>query len=186
MADPMADPSAPAFSTFALHVTTCHVVTYFIAGVFAVTALDYRGIFASDALACFMRPVSDPAVALGPAFQITRGLIFAAALFPFRRVFLGASRGWLLLWGLFLGLAILSPVGPAPGSVEGFIYTKVPLAQQMIGWFEALPQTLAFSLLVFWWHRRPHRAWTLVMTALCTIAVLLSVAGYFAATQHPA
>ena len=49
-------------------------------------------------------------------------------------------------------MAILSPVGPAPGSVEGFIYTKVPLAQQMIGWFEALPQTLAFSLLVFAWH----------------------------------
>ena len=55
----------------------------------------------------------------------------------------------------------------------------------MIGWFEALPQTLAFSTLVVAWHTRPHRAWAWGMTSLCAIAVLLSVAGYFAATQHP-
>jgi hypothetical protein len=175
---------SPPFSTFALRVTTCHVVTYFIAGVFAVTVLDYRGIFASEALACFMRPVADPFVALGPTFQIGRGLILAAALFPFRRVFLAAPHGWLLLWGLFLGLAILSPVGPSPGSVEGFIYTKVPIRLQIIGWFEALPQTLAFSTLVVAWHTRPHRAWTWGMAGLCAIVVLLSVAGYFAAIQH--
>src|SRR5262245_44140481 len=181
----MSDAASPPFSAFALRVTTSHVVTYFIAGVFAVTVLDYRGMFASDALACFMRPVSDPTVALGPAFQIVRGLILAAALFPFRSVFLAAPRGWILLWGLFLGLAILSPVGPTPGSVEGFIYTKLPIPHQMIGWFEAVPQTLAFSLLVFAWHRRPRRAWTCVMTGLCALAVLLSVAGYFAATHHP-
>jgi hypothetical protein len=181
----MRDPSSPPFSTFAFRVTTCHVVTYFIAGVFAVAVLDYRGIFASEALACFMRPVADPFVALGPTFQIGRGLILAAALFPFRHVFLGAPSGWLLLWGLFLGLAILSPVGPSPGSVEGFIYTKVPIQLQMLGWFEALPQTLAFSALVVAWHARPHRAWTWGMTSLCAIAVLLSVAGYFTATQHP-
>jgi hypothetical protein len=98
-------------------------------------------------------------------------------------IFLGAPRGWLLLWGLFLGLAILSPVGPAPGSVEGFIYTKVPPRSQLIGWFEALPQTLAFSLLVVAWHARPRRAWNWAMTGLSAIVVLLSVAGYFAATN---
>jgi hypothetical protein len=112
-------------------------------------------------------------------------VILAATLFLFRRVFLGAPRGWLLLWGLFLGLAILSPVGPSPGSVEGFIYTKVPIRLQMIGWFEALPKTLAFSTLVVGWFARPHRAWTWGMAGLCAIVVLLSVAGYFAAIQHP-
>jgi hypothetical protein len=179
----MPDPNSPPFSTFAFRVTTCHVVTYFVAGVFAVAVLDYRGQFASEALACFMRPVSDPFVALGPTFQFGRGLILAAALFPFRRVFLNAPRGWLLLWGLFLGLAILSPVGPSPGSVEGFIYTKVPIRQQMIGWFEALPQTLAFSGLVVSWHLRPHRAWAWMMTGLSVIVVMLSLAGYFLGSQ---
>lgn len=179
----MSDPGAPSFSTFALRVTACHVVTYFVAGVFAVTFLDYRGAFENEFLACFMRPVSDPIVSLGPVFQFVRGPIFAAALFPFRRVFLTAPRGWLLLWGLFLGLAILSPVGPAPGSVEGFIYTKVPAGQQLIGYFEALPQTLAFALLVYWWHQKPARAWAWAMIGLCAIIALLSVVGYFAAIQ---
>lgn len=179
----MSDPGSPAFSTFALRVTACHVVTYFVAGVFAVFVLDYETAFSSEFLACFMRPVSDPIVSLGPVFQFVRGPILAAALFPFRRVFLTAPRGWLLLWGLFLGLAILSPVGPAPGSVEGFIYTKVPIGRQLVGYFEALPQTLGFSLLVFWWHQKPGRVWTWVMTALCALVALMSVAGYFASIQ---
>lgn len=181
----MRDPSSPSFPTFALRVTACHVVTYFIAGVFAVFVLDYKGVFATEALACFMRPVSDPVVALGPSFQIIRGLILAAALYPFRQMFLSRPRGWLLLWGLFLGLAILSPVGPTPGSVEGFIYTKVPVWSQMVGWLEGIPQTLAFSMLVYAWHTRPHRAWTWSMVSLSAIVVLLSVAGYLAATQQP-
>jgi hypothetical protein len=180
----MAESSSPLFSTFALRVTACHVATYFIAGVFAVTFLNYRGAFESEFLACFMRPVSDPIVSLGPVFQFARGPILAAALFPFRRVFLGESRGWLLLWGLFLGLAIFSPVGPAPGSVEGFIYTKVPIGQQLTGYFEALPQTLAFSILVFFWHTKPSRAWAWVMFGLCAIVALLSVAGHLAATHQ--
>jgi hypothetical protein len=179
----MSDQSAPAYPTFALRVTACHIVTYFIAGVFAYFVLDYGTEFSKEFLACFMRPTSDPIVSLGPVLQVVRGPIIAAALFPFRRVFLGAPRGWLLLWGLFLGLAIFSTVGPAPGSVEGFIYTKVPIGRQMIGYFEALPQTLAFSLLVYWWHRNPTRVWAWVMTALCALVALMSVAGYLAAGQ---
>ena len=65
----MRDPSSPSFATFALRVTACHVVTYFIAGVFAVFVLDYKGVFATEALACFMRPVSDPVVALGQVIE---------------------------------------------------------------------------------------------------------------------
>ena len=179
----MSDPGAPPYSTFALRVTACHVVTYFVAGAFAYFVLDYGTEFSREFLACFMRPTSDPIVSLGPALQVLRGPIIAAALFPFRRVLLGAPRGWLLLWGLFLGLAIFSTVGPAPGSVEGFIYTKVPIGRQMIGYFEVLPQTLAFSLLVYWWHRNPTRVWAWVMIGLGAVVVLLSVAGYLAAVQ---
>jgi hypothetical protein len=175
---------SPSFNAFALRVTTSHIVSYFLAGLCAVLFLDYRGLFASQALACYMRPVDDPIAALGLAFQIVRGLIFAVALYPFRRVFLEAPRGWLLLWGLMLGLAVLSPTGPAPGSVEGFIYTKVPIGQQMRGYFEVLPQTLAFSLLVVAWSRRPTRAWSVVMVVLTAIVLLLSVMGYLAATGH--
>jgi hypothetical protein len=173
---------SPSFGQFALRVTACHIVTYFVAGLGAYAFLDYRGQFLSQALACFMLPVDAPIVALGPILQVFRGLIFAAALFPFRHVFLGTPRGWLLLWGLMVGLAVLSPTGPAPASVEGFIYTKIPIAQQVLGYFEVLPQTLAFSILVVAWNRRPSRWWTIVMVGLAVIVALLSVMGYLAAT----
>ena len=139
---------SPSFGQFALRVTACQIVTYFVAGLGPYTFLDYRGQFLSHALSCFMLPVDAPIVALGPILQVFRGLIFAAALFPFRQVFLATPRGWLLLWGLMVGLAVLSPTGPAPASVEGFIYTKIPISQQVLGYFEVLPQTLAFSFLV--------------------------------------
>ena len=79
---------SPSFGNFALRVTACHVVTYFVAGLGAFAFLDYRGQFLSQALSCFMLPVDAPIVALGPILQVFRGLIFAAALFPFRQVFL--------------------------------------------------------------------------------------------------
>jgi len=167
------------FGRFLTRVTACHVVTYFVAGVLAYTLLDYRGLFQSAALACYMRPLDSPWVAGGPALQVVRGLIFAGALYPFRRVFLDGPHGWLKLWGLLVGLAVLSTAGPCPGSVEGMIYTKVPVLDQLRGLPEVVLQTLAFSLLLVAWHRRPHRAWGIVLGTLVVLVVAMSAAGVF-------
>jgi len=126
-----------------------------------------------------MRPISSSWVAAGPALQVIRGLIFAVALYPFRSVFLSGRQGWLKLWGLLVGLAIFSTAGAAPGSVEGIIYTKIPLGSQLIGLPEVLLQTLAFSLLITTWHMHPHRAWAIVMGGLMVLGILLSLAGAF-------
>jgi hypothetical protein len=168
-----------SFGRFAGRVTSCHLVTYFITGVLAYTLLDYEALFQTSGFACLMRPISSRWVAAGPALQVVRGLIFAVALYPFRSVFLGGGPGWLRLWGLLVGLAILSTAGAAPGSVEGLIYTKIPLGSQLIGLPEVLLQTLAFSLLVTVWHRHPHRAWAIVMGSLTVLGILLSLAGAF-------
>jgi hypothetical protein len=124
-----------------------------------------------------MLPTSSPWVAAGPALQVFRGLVFALALYPFRRVFLDESRGWLKLFGLMLGLAILSTAGPSPGSIEGMIYTKLPVVSQILGLWETVVQTLAFSVLLVLWHRKPHRAWGIVMGTACALVVLMSLAG---------
>ena len=162
---------------FLVRVTCCHVVTYFVAGVLAYTLLDYETLFQSEGLSELMRPTSSKWVAAGPALQVVRGVIFALALFPFRRTFLNESSGWLKLWGLLVGLAILSTAGPAPGSVEGLIYTKIPLTRQLIGLPEVVLQTLAFSALLVAWHRKPHRAWGIVMGLLLGLVLLMSFAG---------
>ncbi len=168
------------FGRFFLRVTACHMVTYFLAGVLAFYLADYERLFASEHLACYMLPTSSKWVAAGPLLQVFRGLVFALCLFPFRRVFLEERRGWLKLWGLLVGLVILSTAGPAPGSIEGMIYTKIPVRQQILGLHETLGQTLAFSLLLVLWYRRPGRAWGIVMGIVTGIVVLLSLAGLLA------
>lgn len=165
-----------SFKRFSFRVTTCHVVTYFVAGILSFTLFDYRTLFEASPI---LRPLGSDWVAAGPSLQVIRGIIFALVLYPFRQVFLSEPGGWLRLWGLFLGLAIFSTAAPAPGSVEGLIYTKLPLANHFRGLPEVVLQTLALSVLVVLWHRRPHRAWNVVMGVLTTVVILMSLAGVF-------
>lgn len=165
------------FARFAARLTACHMVTYFVAGVFAYLVFNYEEAFASEHLVCYMLPIQSKWVALGPGLQWIRGLIFAAALYPFRHVFLQERRGWLKLWGLIAGLAILSTAGPSPGSVEGMLYTQIPVLDQLLGLRETLPQTLAFSWLLVAWYVRPHRALGPVMYGLSALVVVFSILG---------
>jgi hypothetical protein len=165
------------FGRFSLRVCACHMVTYFVAGVLAFFLLDYEKAFQSEHMACWMRPTSSRWVALGPGLQWIRGLVFAGALYPFRHVFLDGSRGWLTLWGLLLGIGILSTYGPAPGSIEGLLYTTIPPLQQVTGLSEVVGQSLAFSILLVAWYRARHRAWGVVLYLLSALVVLMSVAG---------
>jgi hypothetical protein len=172
--------SEDRFGRFFLRVAACHMVTYFVAGLLAFTLLDYAAAFQSEHMACWMRPTTSRWVAAGPGLQWIRGLIFALVLFPFRHVFLESERGWLKLWGLLLGLGILSTYGPAPGSVEGLVYTKIPPLDQVKGLAEVVGQSLAFSILLVGWYRRPHRAWDNVLYVLAGLVVLMSLAGALA------
>jgi hypothetical protein len=169
--------NADGFGRFFGRVTAAHLVTYMVAGILAYTLLDYATLFESENLACYMRPTGSKWVVLGPAFQVFRGLVFAVALYPFRRVFLDESRGWLKLWGLVFGLGILSTYGPAPGSIEGLIYTKVPPLDQIWGLRETVGQSLVFSFLLVAWYRKPHRAWGIVLYGLAALCFLMSLAG---------
>ena len=84
-----------SFWRFLYRVTTCQIVTDFVAGMFAYALLDYRTLFQSGHLAVFMRPMASPWIAAGPGLQAIRGVVFALVLWPFRRVFLDEGRGWL-------------------------------------------------------------------------------------------
>jgi hypothetical protein len=168
-----------SFRAFFYKVASCQTVTYFFAGTAAYVLFDYKTLFESGPLSALMRPMNSPWVALGPALQPLRGLVFALALFPFRRVFLEEKRGWLWLWGLFLGLAILSPAGPSPGSIEGLIYTKLSLTSHLRGLPEVMSQTLALSALLVAWHRKPRRGWSITMGILTGLIVVMSIAGAF-------
>lgn len=137
--------SHPVVSFF-VKVTASHVVTYLIVGAVAATVFDYERLFSEPLIRDYMRPFGSVAVYVGPLLQVARGLVIAAVLLPFRTVLRG-KRGWLWLWLLLVGAGIISTSAAAPGSVEGAVYTRLPLWYHLIGLPEMLVQTLVFSIL---------------------------------------
>ena len=76
------------FLVFLWRITSAHVITYTLVGVFASKFLNYQELFESEPYSSFMKPVTSSAVAAGPALQLIRGLIFSIALWPFKESFL--------------------------------------------------------------------------------------------------
>jgi hypothetical protein len=155
-----------------------HTVTYFVAGILAYTLNDYKTTYAQPPLSYLMRPTSDRLVMAGPLFQPIRGVIFALAFYPLRSVLFGTPRGWLTLWWLLLALGVFSTFGPAFGSVEGLLYTTIPVRSQLLGLWEVLLQSFLFSFILFRWVDQPQKRglrWTLA-AAFC-IVLLLPVLG---------
>lgn len=165
-----------SWSSFLWRVTACHMTTYFIVGVLALVLLNYKELYVKSALSVFMRPTTSPWVAAGPALQMVRGFLFAAILWPFRE-FILKRMGWFKLWMLFIGLAVLGTAGPTPGSFEGMIYTKLPFELHLFTLPEIVLQTMAFSLMLVRWYRKPNRIWNVVMTIAVVAIVLMSFAG---------
>jgi hypothetical protein len=164
-----------AFGIFLWRITASHIISYFIAGVLAYYFLNYHELLHTPPFSYFMKPMDATSVQIGPSLQFIRGFIFSTALWPFRDVFLKTKSGWLKLWMLLLGLCILSTSAAAPGSVEGFIYTNIPFEKQVVGYFEVMPQTLLFSLMIFFWYKKPVRTWNIVSIVLLVIIFAFGV-----------
>ena len=136
---------------FILSVTVFHVITYFIAGIIASSVFNYKQLFALPIIADYFKPTESQTVYLGPLIQIIRGFLFGLVLLPFRQFLKANKNGGLLLWSVFLVFGIINPPAASPASIEGMIYTKLPLWFHLIGMPEIVLQTLVFSLLV---HRK--------------------------------
>jgi hypothetical protein len=164
----------PGLLGLILRTIIVHTITYFLMGLLASTLLGYAESFAAPWMACWMRQTDDRLVMVGPLFQPIRGLIFALAFYPFREVLFGKKRGWLVMWWLLVALGILSTFGPAPGSVEGMIYTVIPIPQQLVGWLEVVPQALLLSVILFYWVNHPQKRW-LTWLLVAVFVVLLAM-----------
>jgi len=165
------------FGIFFWRVTAAHIITYFILGLIASTILDYKEIFSNPPLSYLMKPTTSPWVAAGPILQIFRGLVFSIALWFIKDSFLFQKYGWIKLWIVIVGLSILSTVGPTPGSIEGIIYTKIPIGVQLKGYLEVLPQTLLFSVWIFYWHKSTRKLWNVLAIILVSIIFAFSILG---------
>lgn len=177
----------PGLAGLTVRTAVVHTVTYVVAGVLAFTLGDYEKTFSEPPLSYFMRPTSDPWVMAGPLFQPVRGVIFALALYPFRDVLFADRGGWLKLWWLLVALGVLSTFGPAPGSVEGLIYTIVPPRAQILGLWEVLLQSLLLSVILVYWVRHPEKRWlTWTLGIVFGLVVALLVLGLMSTRLAPA
>jgi len=167
-----------SFVQFFWRVSATHMISYFFMGVLASTMLDYKEVFDNSS---YFRPYDSPWIAAGPMLQVIRGLVFALALWFFKESFLIQKFGWLKLWGLVVGLSILSTCAAATGSIEGFIYTKIPWSDQAMGYFEIVPQTGLFAFLLCAWYNSPKRIWNILAIISVSLICLMSLMGTLAA-----
>ncbi|MFN3980802.1 MAG: hypothetical protein ACK4SA_10520 [Caldilinea sp.] len=173
----------PSFWVLTFKTIVAHTLTYFLVGLAAFTVLNYTEFYARPEVATYMRQTSDPMVALGPALQPIRGVLFALVFYVLREPLFGRKRGWLIIWLMLVVLGIFSTFGPAPASVEGLIYLKAPVQEQLSGGLlEVLTQSLLFSALLFYWVNHPERRWlTWVLGMMFVLVISMSIMGFFMA-----
>lgn len=173
----MAD-SEPSFATLALKTIVVHSITYFVCGVLAFYGLDYAHKFAEPGVREVMRQTSEPIVMAGPLFQPIRGLLFAIAFYPIRSAIFGRKHGWLAMWLLLLVLGILNTFGPSSGSIEGMVYTTIPILSQISGLSEVVSQSLLLSIILCYWVNHPDKRWlNWVLGVAFIITLVLPILG---------
>jgi hypothetical protein len=173
--------SQPRLLPLAAKTAVCHTITYFFMGVFALHFLNYAEVIARPCSG--MRPLNDPIVLVGVLFQPLRGVLFALVFYLFRERLFGRRYGWLLMGWMLIALGILGTFAAAPGSMEGLIYTTVPVPIQIRGWLEIVPQALLLSALLCYWVNHPDKKWLswLLGTPFCLLMAFFT----FVLIMHP-
>ena len=151
------------FLGFALRVIIAHTLTYFVFGIIMSNVFNYAEIFKQAVIRDYMLPIDQHNVLIGPFMQPVRGLIFAIGLWPIRSFLIEKKRGWLTLWGLLVTIGILSTPAASPGSIEGMLYSKLPMWYHWIGYPEIMLQTLTFSIWLIWWEHQSVRSHEMVI-----------------------
>ncbi len=162
-----------SFAAFIGRVTLLHFLSYSLVGaLFFALGLNvivfyesnpdpamqgYQGIF---------RAADSVLVMAGPLLNIIRGLLFGLVIYPFRETLITRKWGWMYLWALFLVFALFSTIGPGPASIEGLIYTNVPLNHHLLTPWEGMLQTLVFSLLLIRWEKSTSKRMSQILVLL--------------------
>jgi len=166
---------------FAWRIIVAHTIAYFIAGLISMNLLNYKELFVSDTFSLFMKPTTEPIVALGVCLQIFRGIVMALVLLPIQRVFTQEKHGFLKLGLVVFGLSVLSTFAAAFGSIDGFIYTKLSFMEHIIGYPEAFMWISLFISILWVFYKFEKKAINIVAIISFILIVLMSIAGYFAA-----
>ncbi len=170
-----------SFWTITWKTIAVHTITYSLIGWLAYTMFDYSAKFAEPAYSAFMRQTDSPLVAAGPLFQPIRGILFGVVFYLLQDVIFARKNGWLITWCTLVLVGVFSTFGPSPGSIEGAIYTILPLTGQLGGLIEVILQSLLLSWILYFWVNHPEKRWlNWVIGLLFLVTILLPVIGFLA------
>ena len=165
--------SQPSFWGITLRTIVVHTITYFLMGLLAFFFFDYSTQYADTSLRLLMRQTAHPLVMVGPLFQPIRGFLFGITFFLLREVLFGKKNGWLIMWVALVIIGILSPFGPAPESIEGMIFTVLPLSSHLMGQLEIYLQSLLLSVVLYYWVNHPEEKWLNWVLGMAFFLVML-------------
>jgi hypothetical protein len=109
-------------------------------------------------------------------------VLFGIVFYLLRDSLFSKQNGWLIAWAMLVIVGIICPFGPAPGSVEGLIYTKLPIESQLgVSLIEVFTQSLLLSALTVYWVKNPQVRWlNWVLSLLFMVVLLLPLLGLLA------
>ena len=173
---------APTLRETIVKTMVSHTITYFLVGVLAFLSLDYaKTVYSDPSVAASSRPVSDPMVMAGPLFQPIRGVLFGVVFYLLRESFFRRSRGWLILWVTLVVIGILGQFTGGLGSIEGLVYSRVPVLFQLLLLPEVIVQTFLLSVLLFYWINNPKKWLNWVLGILFFLILFFPALGLLAA-----
>jgi hypothetical protein len=173
--------SNTSLASISLKTMLVHTVTYFALGLISSTVFDYATRYSDPLLGNFMRQINHPLVAAGPMLQVFRGLLFGLVFYLLRDVYFGHKKGWLTAWAVLVIVGIISTFGPSPCSIEGFIYTNVPLNFHLIGLPEVVIQSFLLAYITHYWVTHPEKKWLAwIIGIVFALVVLMSALGILA------
>jgi hypothetical protein len=155
-------------------------------GILSFMFFDYSTQYADTSLRLLMRQTSEPLVMAGPLFQPIRGVLFGIAFYLLREILFGKKNGWLVTWAVLIIIGVLSTFGPAPGSIEGLIYTVLPLSSHLMGQPEIYLQSLLLSAGLYYWVNHPEKKWiNWVLGIVFFLVILFPTLGLLAGSAQP-
>jgi hypothetical protein len=174
----LANGTRPTGGAIVLKTMVAHTITYCFAGLAAYTLFDYPALMSQPPLSHWIRPLTHPMVMAGPLLQPIRGVLFGFIFYLVRDRFFQRRRGWLAIWAVLVGVGILGTFGAPPSSIEGLIYSPLPLSIHLKLLPEVLVQSFVFSWLVFHWVNYPRKKWLNgLMGVLFALVLLLPAMG---------
>jgi hypothetical protein len=133
---------------FIIKVMIAHFISYLICGFVFANLFNYKELFELGNVQYYMKDAYGNSSLIGPFVQILRGGIIGAILLILKDNVLQKKHSWLYLWIIFAGLGIICTPAASPVSIEGIVYSQLPLEFHLKTAPEIFTQTLLFSVWV--------------------------------------